>query len=526
MTASDDKKAQSPFVEKKDVASRKKKAFGVVFFLALVSFLSMIGGVYMAFFYKPPMQVTYYLNKPLPVDSKDAVITPQPLQESSVPQMQEEAASEEDQLFLKRLEKEQEDFQKAAETLKEIDKSIPEVKEVQTAPVLPETDELQKLQQEQDKIEQEKIKEIEALTQQREAETQKKQEEALPEKASTEQIKEEKTVQGEAPLAEKKTLQKTEKTEQAEKNKTAVPVRQNKEPPLPDLIKTTLMASLPDFSLIKKNTPINAVPLHIIEPLSELQSESKYGKLPVKSKGRSPSVAYAKDVDTPPAGPYIAILFSGLGKKKNTTKAAVGTLPDVVSLSFTPYTSELKSYVESARKAGHETLLDLPMQQGKFPETDPGPLGLVSGLPEQENKRRIHKILGQDVAFIGVTVSVNENFSQTDPQMKTFFQDIIKRGLIYIDGTDNPYAPLLKGAVRPDVLISDGFYRAAIREKLEEAKKIAMDKGAAFVRVETAPITLLVVTEWMNSFAPTELKPVPDIFFVPLSYYVSNKRGK
>lgn len=114
------------------------------------------------------------------------------------------------------------------------------------------------------------------------------------------------------------------------------------------------------------------------------------------------------------------MLISGLGKRKNTTAAALYSLAPEVSLSFSPYSEQLGNYVTEARRSGHETLLDLPMQQGIFPEKDPGPLGLVTGLPEKENQKRLHKTLGKDVAYIGVAASPNETFSAKADQMAAF----------------------------------------------------------------------------------------------------------
>lgn len=73
--------------------------------------------------------------------------------------------------------------------------------------------------------------------------------------------------------------------------------------------------------------------------------------------------------------------------------------------------------------------------------------------------------------------------------------------------------------MRPDVYITNNFYRSAIRSQLDYARRVALQKGRAFVRAETAPIVLLVIQEWMKSFVPEEGKDYPPITFVPLSYY-------
>ncbi len=295
--------------------------------------------------------------------------------------------------------------------------------------------------------------------------------------------------------------------------------------PRPDLVSSEgFTASLPKFNKIKDAHHSGVIALDIINPVEELQEESRYGKIPVKSEnGETPYQTYARPYEETPPSPFIAVLISGLGMRKNTTTAALYALKPEVSLSFSPYSEQLGNYVSEARKSGHETLLDLPMQQGVFPETDPGPLGLVSGLPEKENRKRLHRTLGKDVAYIGVSASPEETFSFKTNQMGAFAKEIRDRGLIYIDGTDDADLPLYSGALRPDVHITDHFYRSAIRTQLEYAEKTAKKKGYAFVRAETAPIVLLCIQEWMDSFVPKDKdgERVPEITFVPLSYYAT-----
>lgn len=499
-----DKKV-SPFSEK-GLSSRKEKAFKAVSFLAAFSVLSTLIGLYVCFFKTPAMQAVYYLAQTEQNLQKTSLINPQPPQEKSLSSAKA-LPEETDKNLIQQLEKEKDSIDQKAETLREIIQQTSNVSEKPQKKVLPESPELQKLQQEKDNEALKKIQEIDNLHKERlEAEKQ---------KADTKKEKEKEKKQ---PVLKKEKINEIDKDSYLFQQKTKLPQ--------PDLIQTNLKASLPDFSLIKKAPSANVIPLHIIDPLPELQEKSRYGKLPVESKGRTPFSAYRKQIELPPTGPYVAILFSGLGKRENATQAAIASLPDVVSLSFSPYTEKLKTFISDARKVGHETLIDLPMQQGTFPETDPGPFGLVSGLPEQENRKRLHKVLGQDVAFIGVSAAANETFSYSETQMQSFFNDITQRGLIYIEGTDIPQTPSFKNALRPDVYISKEFHRAAIRHRLEQARKIALEKGSAFVRIETVPVTLVSAIEWMKSFTPTEEKPVAELTFVPLSYYVSAQREK
>lgn len=518
MTMIGGKAENSPF-SNEGLNAGRVRAFRVVAVAAAVSFVCAAAGVYVDFIRSPAITATFDLAEK--TIGTGSLIDPQPPEKKA-----EKGVASENVDLIERLERAKENMEQTAGALKEMvePEKTPE-------PAVALSPELQKLEREKQAAEQKKIDEIADLQKQRDDKDQKKQtvlnnlESALaafdadkPEKQAEKTPEPEKTA--EKPAAAPN-LKLTEPAGNA-----VVPVSSfSSEPPQPDLIKTTLNNSLPDFSLIKKGFPANAVPLHIIEPLADLQQESRYGKLPVKTKDNSPFQAYRRPVEIPPQTPYVAVLFTGLGKRANATEAAINTLPATVSMAFTPYADKLKTYIANARRTGHETLLNLPMQQGVFPDTDPGPLGLVTGLPEQENRKRLHKVLGHDVAYIGVAAMAKENFSYSGAQMKSFYEEIVGRGLVYIDGTDDPRMPKFKKAARPDIHISENFYRAAIRAKLEQARQIALKKGSAFVRVETVPVTLVVVEEWMKSFAPTEDAPVPELAFVPLSYYLEQKEA-
>lgn len=295
--------------------------------------------------------------------------------------------------------------------------------------------------------------------------------------------------------------------------------------PAPDLVQGNFSASLPNFGLIKpKGAPAGA-PLHLIDPLPEMLEKNRHGMLPKKdSVGNTPLKAYAAPA-TPPLSPYIAFLLTGLGRRENVTKAAIGTMPSFVSLSFSPYSKNFETDIRDARQSGHETLIDLPMQHGSFPESDPGPLGLVAGFSEQDNRARLYKVMGRSVAYIGLTAQHNQNFSYYESaQMKEFVTDLDQRGLALVAGTDDRNMPVYRQTLRPDVYIADDMYRAAIRARLEKAKKIALEKGSAFVRIDAVPVSMVVMLEFINSFAVTEEGQIPEISFVPLSYYIEKAR--
>ena len=73
----DEKKETSPFI-KEGSAAKRKQAFIVVSFLAAVSFLCMLYGLYIDFFRSPAVTATYYLTAENKTVSSQSLIDPQP----------------------------------------------------------------------------------------------------------------------------------------------------------------------------------------------------------------------------------------------------------------------------------------------------------------------------------------------------------------------------------------------------------------------------------------------------------------
>lgn len=291
--------------------------------------------------------------------------------------------------------------------------------------------------------------------------------------------------------------------------------------PPPDLIQGGLVESLPNFGDIKTEEP-QIAPLAVISPLPELTDKDGLPHVYKDKNGtKTPFSAYRRPApaDLPPKVPTVAVLISGIGLRDNTTQAAIDTLHPDVSLSISPYAADLGKVVEKARTAGHETFLDQPMQIGVFPLADPGPLGAVAGLPARENLRRMREVLAKKAAFVGLGGTIGESFSKESKQTDGFVKELLSRRLLYVSGTTDPIGKEPNVLV-PDVILDGDFYRAAIRAKLDRARRIALKKGYALVRSSSPPIAILEIQKWMESFKPSgeNGEIPPEIVFVPVSY--------
>lgn len=326
---------------------------------------------------------------------------------------------------------------------------------------------------------------------------------------------------------------KTEEEIKQEEDKRRLIFRSYEELPLPEVLHDDIKASLPDFSSILKGTNDGREPLHLLAPLENLQEDHHYGKVPRvdPEEGMTAFKAYSAPAKKDPKtneiykAPFLSVMISNLGLKDNLAQSAINVFPPEVSLSFTVYSRKLDEYFKAARTAGHETLIDMPVQVNIFPQSDPGPLGLVAGLPEQENRKRFYKVLGLNLAYIGLATPADQTFSFLDTEItRDFVDETTRRGLIFVSGTDNANENASEKTISPDIYIRNNFYRSALRNYLNRVKKKVLKDGKAFLRIDACPVCLVELMAFIKQAEPTDANPIPEFVLQPVSYYVEQTR--
>jgi uncharacterized protein len=102
-------------------------------------------------------------------------------------------------------------------------------------------------------------------------------------------------------------------------------------------------------------------------PDPRLVETSRTGPLPrVGPDGARPFEVYARPVLLDPklksGAPRIALMVGGLGLSAEASEAAIAKLPGAVTLGFAPYGAAIEERAAEAREAGHEIVLQAPME--------------------------------------------------------------------------------------------------------------------------------------------------------------------
>jgi len=257
------------------------------------------------------------------------------------------------------------------------------------------------------------------------------------------------------------------------------------------------------------DSPQAAGPGLLPAPFAGLFIQGANGYLPIiGGDGRTPAQAYARA--TAASGkPRVALIIGGLGLNAKTTREAIQGLPADVTLSFVPYADDLQSWVDQARAAGHEVLLEAPMEPKDFPANDPGPYTLMADGQPQETTRRLEWLLSRATGYYGVTNYLGSKFVASPTAMNIFEGDLRQRGLAFID--DGSASQVGGGLPRAsaDRIVDDQLDGPAIEAQLTALETQATRAGHALGSGFAYPITLEEAARWTQGLSSRGIDLVP-----------------
>jgi polysaccharide deacetylase 2 family uncharacterized protein YibQ len=241
------------------------------------------------------------------------------------------------------------------------------------------------------------------------------------------------------------------------------------------------------------------------------------GQLPVVDRaGRMAWQVYAMPFDAADKHPRIAIVVDDLGSSATLTNQAIQTLPAAVSLSFMPFRRDLPALTSAAHGAGHEILLDLPMEPQDAQHHDPGPNALRSALDAQTNIGRLDWMMGRASGYVGLAAFLGGRFATDRNDLQPILREIGRRGLLYVDNHAAPQSvappiaaeiglPIAVASVQLDTEPS----RASVDQQLSQLELAAAHDGQAVGIAAVSAAVIDRVTAWASTLKAKNLVLAP-----------------
>jgi polysaccharide deacetylase 2 family uncharacterized protein YibQ len=248
---------------------------------------------------------------------------------------------------------------------------------------------------------------------------------------------------------------------------------------------------------------------------------TRYGPLPkIAADGTRASDFYARPpvfgAPIRPGSPRIALYIGGLGLSEAATLAAIDHMPAAVSLAFAPYGDHLDDTVRRAKAAGHEVLLQIPMEAFGDSASRPGPHTLRVDAKPSETIDDLHWLMSRMTGYAGVASFLGGKFTADKAAMTTMLQETGGRGLFYVDDSTakRSLGPALAPALgipaaRVDVVLDAAPDAASLRAALIRLEAVARDKGTAIGMASDLPATLDTIAAFADSLEAKGIALVP-----------------
>lgn len=212
----------------------------------------------------------------------------------------------------------------------------------------------------------------------------------------------------------------------------------------------------------------------------------------------------------------VVLIVGGLGISQTGTQQAIKQLPGSVTLAFAPYGNSLSRWMQNARKAGHEILLQLPMEPFGYPSNNPGKHTLRTDLDAVSNTENLNWLLARTTNYVGVIGFLGGKFVTNEPSLKPVLDQLAQRGLLFIDDgsvknslTESAAQSSLLPFAKADIHIDTIRDRAKIQAKLEELSEMAQRTGLAIGYANAFPESIDMISAFARKSEDSDIEITP-----------------
>jgi polysaccharide deacetylase 2 family uncharacterized protein YibQ len=204
-------------------------------------------------------------------------------------------------------------------------------------------------------------------------------------------------------------------------------------------------------------------------------------------------------------GIRIAIVVGGLGLSQTGSNYAIDTLPEDITLGFAGNGNSLQRWMQSARRNGHEIVLQVPFEPFDYPNNNPGRGTLVTSNDPVSNLNLLHEAMGRITNYTGIGNFMGGRFLSDPESLEPVMRDIARRGILFFDDgtTSRSLAETFTKTlgipfVAADLTLDVKPDKDQILQKLDDLERIARRNGTAVGTATAFTDSVNAIAEWSN----------------------------
>lgn len=214
--------------------------------------------------------------------------------------------------------------------------------------------------------------------------------------------------------------------------------------------------------------------------------------------------------------PLISFVITDLGLSESKTQNIIQNFSKEISFAFSPYTQNLNSLIDTARKDGHEAWLSLPLETKQFPLNDPGPSTLLVNASTEKNQTRLNDVLNSAKNYAGFISPYNHIFKAEDANVNPIIKEIFNKGYAIIDSNISSRS-FIEGLAEKneyphgqvDIWLDSDLSPLSLNQNLRKITEYGENKKNIIVMLRPYPNSLKAIQKFMNSKAIEQFELAP-----------------
>lgn len=234
---------------------------------------------------------------------------------------------------------------------------------------------------------------------------------------------------------------------------------------------------------------------------------------------------YARPFANPEGRPTVSIIVGGLGVNRGRTQAAIDELPAEVTLSFAPTTVGLQSWLNKARGAGHEVLIEVPMEPYDYGRERAHAQVLRASASPETNQQSLSVFLSKVSGYTGVMNYQGGKFATNAEAADPVFEFLSEQGVAFFEDGSLNRSIFAQSAAEKKTIFGkasawiDGRPGAdEISKELMLLEAEALEQGGSLGVGMSYPITVDLLREWADRLEGK------GIVLAPASYYAKQTK--
>lgn len=212
----------------------------------------------------------------------------------------------------------------------------------------------------------------------------------------------------------------------------------------------------------------------------------------------------------------LSIFVVGLGLYPELTEEALN-LPQEIMLAYYPRSPEIASQIENATSKGFDVYMMCPMEPVYYPQNDPGPNTLLTGLPEEENLKRLNDLLSLSPFIKGLVSYQGSLFMTSEEDLAPIMKALAAKDKIFIDSSNAPQSKIKTVCHEQKTTCYQTIFQLdqelsgeSLKKTFKEVEKALKNKERVIIFGFAYPITLEALTSWLKeSESKVRLEKLP-----------------